>query len=129
MNTDGERLELIRFIATATNDDPILGRMADLLTATKQKVVHGPKRGETRFAFHGPYFSVAEAAAYVGRPNVRAFYEWRRRRAAEGRPIPVMGDGTIAKRDLDRVKDRRRAPRGKAATPHTPSSPPNATQR
>jgi hypothetical protein len=39
-----------------------------------------------------------EAAAYTGR-TVKAFYEFARRAG-----IVRMGDGTIARRDLDRIK-------------------------
>jgi len=61
--------------------------------------------------FHKPYLSVHEAAAYTGR-SLKAFYEFALRAG-----IVRMGDGTIARRDLDRIKRQRwtakRGPKGR----------------
>lgn len=48
--------------------------------------------------FHKPYLSTHEAAEYCGR-TLTAFYKFERRNG-----IVRMGDGTIARRDLDRIK-------------------------
>lgn len=48
--------------------------------------------------FHKPYFNTAEAAAYVGR-TISAFRKFEKRSG-----LVRMGDGTIARRDLDRIK-------------------------
>lgn len=50
------------------------------------------------FTFRGPWFSSAEAAAYVGSKSVKGFYEWRRRKH-----IVPRSNGSVAKADLDRV--------------------------
>lgn len=60
--------------------------------------------------FLKPYLSRREAAAYTGR-SLKAFDEFARRHG-----IVRMGDGTIARRDLDRIKRQpwteKRGPKG-----------------
>jgi len=75
------------------------------------------------FTFKGPWFSNAEAAAYVCCKSVNAFYEWKRRHH-----IVSRGNGTVAKADLDRalrVKSRRgRHPNSRAnLKPFQPEQP------
>jgi hypothetical protein len=69
--------------------------------------LHGPHRA---FEFASPWFRNDEAAAYVGRvhrcgcPNLPAFYEWKRRHG-----IVSRAGGLVAKRDLDRILEQRKA--------------------
>lgn len=57
-----------------------------------------------------PYLSMADAAAYVGCKSVRAFYEWRKRHG-----VTRLGDGTIPRLELDRIK--KRQPRRRQVNP------------
>lgn len=77
------------------------------------------------FTFKGPWFSSREAAAYIPCKSVNAFYMWRRYHGV----IP-RANGSVAKADLDRVLNRRKARRvmavaslanlRKPVAPHTP---------
>ena len=55
------------------------------------------------FTFRGPWFSTAEAAAYVPCKTVNAFSAWRVRHG-----IISRSNGSVAKADLDRVLNRRK---------------------
>lgn len=48
--------------------------------------------------FHAPYLNLRDAAAYCGR-TVAAFFKF-----AKAKHLRRQGDGTFARRDLDRVK-------------------------
>lgn len=67
-------------------------------------------RRSPEFTFRGPWFSAAEAAAYVPCKTVKAWYEWRRRHG-----IVPRANGSVAKADLDRVLRRRKVRRVMAA--------------
>jgi hypothetical protein len=62
------------------------------------------------FTFQGPWFSPREGQLYVCCKSVKAFYEWRRRHG-----IIARANGSVAKRDLDRVLARRKPRRVMAA--------------
>lgn len=62
--------------------------------------------------FHKPYLSTEEAATYTGR-TVKAFYDFLRRHR-----IVRMGDGTICRRDLDRIKRQKFAAKGRPSRQH-----------
>jgi hypothetical protein len=63
-----------------------------------------------RDPFAGPWFDAKTAAAYVPCANVRAWYAWRRRHG-----ILPRSNGSVAKRDLDRILNRRTPRRVMAA--------------
>lgn len=78
------------------------------------------------FTFKGPWFSSREAAAYVTCPSLDAWYSWRRRHG-----IIPRGNGSVAKKDLDRELTRRPSRRGKSLAslanlrkPIAPPTPP-----
>jgi hypothetical protein len=65
---------------------------------------------EFKFTFRGPWFSPAEAAAYVCSKSVKAFSEWKRRKG-----IVSRSNGSVAKTDLDRVLRRKKTRKPMAA--------------
>ncbi len=56
--------------------------------------------------FRGPWFDSKTAAAYVRCPNVRAWYEWRKRHR-----IVVLRRGLVLKADIDRALRAKPKPR------------------
>lgn len=67
--------------------------MSEMSTAAPSTKTRKPAR---TFTFAGPWFSNAEAAAYVCCKSVKAFYEWKRRHGVVSR-----SNGSVCKRDLD----------------------------
>lgn len=80
--------------------------MSTTSTASPSTDTARASKREPEFTFHGPWFTNAEGAAYVPCKSVKAFYEWKRRHH-----IVSRSNGSVAKRDLDRVLNRPRKTR------------------